>query len=104
MAKFMFAFRGGSGMAASPEQQAQVMQAWGAWYGRLGGSLVDGGAPFGGRVGVDASGPTDVRSGLGGYTIVSAPSLADASSLADGCPVLADGGTVDVYECIDMGM
>jgi hypothetical protein len=39
-------------------------------------------------------------SGLTGYSIVAADSLGAASELAKGCPVFANGGSVDVYETI----
>ena len=47
MTNFVFAYRGGSGMATTPEAQEKVMAAWGAWFGTLGADLVEGGAPFG---------------------------------------------------------
>ena len=39
---------------------------------------------------------------LGGYSIVSAESLDAAAAKASGCPVLKTGGTVDVYEALEM--
>ena len=35
---------------------------------------------------------------LGGYSIVEAASLSDATAKADGCPVLRTGGSIEVYE------
>jgi hypothetical protein len=106
MAKFVFVYRGGAGMEATAEAQQKTMAAWGAWYGKLGQAVVDGGAPFGASTSVSSSGRggAGAGSGLGGFTIVSAESLDAAAALTDGCPVLAQGGTVDVYDCIDMGM
>lgn len=103
MSNYMLVYRGGNGMASTPEAQAKIMAAWGAWYGTLGSAVVDGGTPFGDRTAVSPAGPTDPASALGGYTIVSAASLTEAAGLTAGCPVLDDGGTVDVYECVDMG-
>ena len=37
-------------------------------------------------------------SGLTGYSVLKADSLAAATTLAKGCPVLAHGGAVEVYE------
>jgi hypothetical protein len=68
MTNFVFAYRGGSGMATTPEAQEKAMAAWGAWFGTLGADLVEGGSPFG----------------------------------AKGCPLLSDGGTVEVYETLPM--
>ncbi len=39
---------------------------------------------------------------MGGYFVVRASSLADASELAQGCPVLQNGGTVEVRPIIDV--
>jgi hypothetical protein len=41
-------------------------------------------------------------SGLGGYSVLQADSLAAAADLAKGCPLIGGGGTVDVYETIPM--
>lgn len=104
MAKFMFVYQGGGAMAESPTEQAKVMEAWGAWYARLGEAVSDGGAPFAGSTSVSPKGRSSVTHGLTGFSIVSAASLDSAAAMTTGCPVLANGGTVDVYECIDMGM
>ena len=39
---------------------------------------------------------------IGGYTVVTAESLDDATSLAKGCPALDAGGGVEVYEALPM--
>ena len=39
MAKFVFLYTGGQ-MAGTPEAQEQAMQAWGAWFAKLGGSVL----------------------------------------------------------------
>ena len=41
-------------------------------------------------------------SGLSGYTILRAESLPQATDLAKGCPVLASGGSVEVYEIFEV--
>jgi hypothetical protein len=105
MGKYAFAYRGGAGMAASPEEQQKSMAAWMAWFEKLGSAVVDGGAPFGASAAVSSSGKKgDAGSGLGGYSVVNAASLDEAATFAKGCPILSEGGTVDVYECIDVGM
>lgn len=104
MAKFMFVYQGGGAMEESPSEQEKVMAAWGAWYGTLGDAVADGGAPFGGSTSVSQSGRSAAASGLTGFSIVTANSLDAAAAMTTGCPVLVSGGTVDVYECIDMGM
>jgi hypothetical protein len=102
MAKFVYIYTGGQ-MAETPEAQEEAMQAWGAWFGTLGDSVTDMGNPFTNSAAVSPDGVTDgtaVRAG--GYSIVSADSLDGATALAKGCPVLTGGGTVEVYEAIEM--
>jgi hypothetical protein len=102
MAKFVYVYIGGQ-MAETPEAQEQAMQAWGAWFGTLGDSVADMGNPFGNSATVSSGGVADGgKSGAGGYSIVSAGSLNDATAKAKGCPVLASGGSVEIYEAIPM--
>ena len=98
MANYLLVYNGGS-MPETQEEQAQVMQAWIDWFGRLGDKLVDGGNPVsqakriavGGAVSDEANGPT-------GYSIIKADSLDQAVELARGCPVLQGGASVVVAE------
>ena len=102
MAKFVYLYSGGQ-LAETPEAQEESMRVWGAWFGALGDAVVDIGNPFGAGSTVTAEGATTGgASKLGGYSIVEAASLNDAGSKADGCPVLASGGSVEVYEAIPM--
>lgn len=102
MAKFVYFYTGGQ-MAATPEEQEKAMQAWGAWFGTLGNAVTDMGTPFGNSATVSSNGVADGgASGGGGYSIVSADSLSDATALTKGCPVLDGGGTIEVYETIPM--
>jgi len=97
--KYVLVYQGGA-MAETEEAQQAAMAAWGTWFGSLGSAVVDGGAPFGPSAAV-GGGPS--RTGLTGYSILQAEGLDDAVQLASGCPIVADGGTVDVYETIDVG-
>jgi hypothetical protein len=99
MGKYVLVYQGGS-MAETPEAQQAAMAAWGAWFGSLGAAVIDGGAPFGASAAVGGGGS---RSGLTGYSILQADDLGAAVDLASGCPIVADGGAVDVYEAIDVG-
>jgi hypothetical protein len=102
MSKYAFVYAGGS-VAETPEAQQAVMQAWMTWFGTLGDAVVDEGNPFGGSASVSRDGVANSgRLGATGYTLVTANSLEDAASIAKGCPVLDDGGTVDVYEALEM--
>jgi hypothetical protein len=100
MGNYLFAYRGGA-MAESDEERQAVMAAWGAWFGELGEAVVDGGNPFGPSASVGADGVSDgAGSQLTGYSVVRAGDIGAASELAKGCPVLKQGGSVDVYETI----
>jgi len=97
MAKFVLAYKGG-GMAQTEEEREAAMQAWGAWFGGLGSAVVDAGNPFSSSKAVGGNG----TSGLTGYSILSADSLDAASKLAEDCPVLSNGGDVEVYEVLEL--
>jgi len=102
MAKFVFLYTGGQ-MQDTPEAQEKAMQEWGAWFGTLGGSVTDIGNPFGASASVGPGGSKGNSAlGVGGYSVITASSLADATAKVNGCPVLQGGGTVEVYEAIPM--
>jgi hypothetical protein len=104
MGNFVFAYSGGNGMATDQAERDAAMAKWGQWFGELGPAIVDGGAPTGASKTVSQGGSvSDGGSrGLTGYSVVSADSLDAATELAKGCPVLENGGAVDVYEAIAM--
>jgi hypothetical protein len=101
MGKFVFLYTGGQ-MADTPEAQKAAMDAWTGWFGTLGDDIVDPGNPFGASSTVksDGSSRDGGTAGIGGYSVISANSLSDAAGKAKGCPVLAGGGSVEVYEAI----
>ena len=104
MANYVLAYRGGA-MAESPAEQEAAMTAWMNWFGALGDAIVDMGSPFGGSstIGTDGSVKDGGASSLTGYSIVSADSQDDAVAKAKGCPVLQNGGSVEVYESVPVG-
>jgi hypothetical protein len=102
MGNYVFAYKGGS-MAETPQAQEAAMKAWGEWFGTLGAAVVDPGNPFGASTAVKADGTAgSATAGLGGYSVVKADDLDGAATLAKGCPILAAGGTVEVYETLAM--
>jgi len=102
MGNYVLGYKGGS-MAQTPEAQEAAMQAWGAWFGALGSAVVEVGNPFGPATTVQADGSTSaVANGLTGYSVVEADSLELAAKLTEGCPIFANGGTVEVYETINV--
>jgi hypothetical protein len=103
MGKYVLAYTGGA-MGASPEEQQAVLDRWMAWFGSLGPALLDGGNPFGPSTTIRGDDAAEGgASSLTGYSIISASDLGAATETAKGCPALAAGGTVEVYEAIEMG-
>ena len=103
MANFVFAYHGGK-PPESPEEGAKVMAAWNAWFETLGPAIVDGGAPVGASKTVASGGVSDGGGSnpLSGYSIVSADNIDAAVEMAKGCPILEDGGNVEVAEAMEM--
>jgi hypothetical protein len=101
MANYVLVYKGGSsGMQQDPAEQKKIMDAWTGWFGQLGAAVVDGGNPFGpsASIGPDKNVKDGASSGLTGYSVLKADSLQAATEMAKGCPHLAAGGTVEVYE------
>lgn len=104
MSKFVLAYHGG-GMAATEEEQARVMAAWGAWMEGLGAALTDPGNPAGRTKTIQADGSVVDGGGANpvtGYSIIDADSIDDAISLAKDNPILDSGGSVEVVETLEM--
>ncbi len=100
MANYVLIYTGGGEPATQAERDA-VLQAWTAWFGKLGSNLVDPGNPFSGKAKSIASGGKTSDGAVGtmatGYSIVKADSLDAAVEMARGCPQLKNGN-VTVYE------
>jgi hypothetical protein len=68
--------------------------AWEAWFTQLGDALVDpGNGVLDDR---DAVGQPATGLPLGGYTLINAEDMEEATGLASGCPIIAAGGAVEV--------
>ena len=105
MPKYVLAYHGGTGMPESEAEQAQLMEAWGDWFGGLGEAVVDGGNPISPAMTVNPDGSASDGGGanpLTGYSLISADDMEAAVAAAGGCPVLSGGGSVEVAEAIDM--
>lgn len=92
--------------AMSPEQRQQLLHQWNAWVETLaregkihaGNPLEPEGCVVSGLSGVRVlDGPfAEGKEVIGGYFVVSAPSLADATAIAQQCPSLRYGLNVEV--------
>jgi len=103
MANYLLAYKGGRMAETDAERDAQ-MAAWGGWLAGLGEAVVDGGNPFGPSKSIAGDGAVSDggAAGLTGYSVLTADSLDAATELAKGCPILANEGTVEVYETFAM--
>ncbi len=95
----------------SPEQMQGMMKDWNDWMGSI--AAQDKLANPGNRLERDGqvvykdrsvvNGPyVEVKEGIGGYMIVRAGSLQEASEISKGCPVLKIGGSVEVRAILPM--
>ena len=104
MSKYLFVYHGGS-VPETKEEQAKVMDAWGQWFGSLGSAVVDGGNPVGKSSTVQSNGSV-VDNGssnpVSGFSLIEASNVDDAVTKAQGCPILAAGGSVELAEALDM--
>jgi hypothetical protein len=66
---------------STSEQQKKGMEGWMKWMGDHKTSLVDGGAPLGKTKRIDAKGASDIKNGIGGYSIVQAETEEAATKL-----------------------
>ena len=109
MKDFLLVFRGpfADMPTPSPEEMQASMKKWMDWIGGIAAQnkLVDRGNRLErtGKVvkgdNVVTDGPfMEVKEMLGGYTIIKAASLEEATELAKNCPVLFVGGNVEVRE------
>ena len=113
MNEFVFLYRGGQ-RPTSPDEGRQVMQKWRAWFKELAakGHLVDRGQPLERSGTVVKAGVKSVVDGpfaeakdvVGGYTLIKAGDVSQASELAKGCPVLERGGDVEVRPVLKLDM
>jgi hypothetical protein len=102
MAKFLLITRGGS-MPTSPEEAAKVMEAWTAWFTRIGPAILDPGNPVSQvrTIAADGSVAPGNADSITGYTIVDAEHLDAAVALAKGAP-LGAGMSIEVAETAAM--
>jgi len=104
MAKYLFVYHGGK-MATNPTVVKKVMDAWGKWFGSMGAAVIDGGNPVGKSSTVRSDGSVANDGGanpVSGYSLIEAPSLDEALKKAKSCPILANGGSVEIAQAMDM--
>ena len=95
----------------SPEKAQQNMKKWRAWFDEMGrqGQLKNLGQPLeeaGKVVGAKKSitdGPyAETKDVVGGYSLIEARDLDEAARIASGCPIIENGGSVEVRPVMQM--
>jgi hypothetical protein len=114
MKEFLFVYRRDAAsdtIQISADQAQAMLKPWVDWMGGLAAQnkLVDRGNRLAGEGSVVkpnnviTNGPyVELKEAVGGYSIVRAKDLKEASDLAKGCPILAMGGTVEVRTIVSM--
>ena len=105
MSEFTYMFRGRD-TSASPEQMQRTMEKWVAWFKQLDsqGVLKNPGHPLEhvgrvvkGKERIVIDGPyAEAKDVIGGYIVIEASGLDEATELAKGCPIFEVGGSVEV--------
>lgn len=98
----------------SPEQMQSTMKLWMDWLGSIAAQnkLVTNGNRLYGDTGsvvrpgeVVTNGPyVEIKELIGGYSIIKADSLEEATEISKGCPILRVGGNVEVRQIVPMEM
>lgn len=95
----------------SPEQMQAMMKPWQDWMGSLAAQnkLVNSGNRLAseGKVvkpnNIITDGPfVEIKEAIGGYIVIRANTLDEATELSKGCPILTIGGNVEVRTIVPM--
>ena len=98
MPNFLLAYHGGT-MPEAPAAQEAAMAQWMKWFEGLGPAVVDGGNPISRSQLVSSSGVSPAGDApISGYSVLKADSLDAAVKMAQGCPIIQGGGSIQVCE------
>jgi hypothetical protein len=103
MPNFLLAYHGG-GVPANDEAEAAMVEAWNEWMGAHADALIDIGTPVGQNVTINSDGSVAeaVANPITGFAIIEADDLDAALAVARECPILSEGGTIELSELADM--
>lgn len=113
MKDYLFLFRGGDRSGLSPEEIQKNMQKWGDWMkGLAEAGKFKGGEPLGSEAKVVKGAKKVVTDGpfaeskeiVGGYLIITAKDLDEATEVAKGCPIYELDGITEVRDIHHMDM
>ncbi|MDQ2874457.1 MAG: YciI family protein [Actinomycetota bacterium] len=94
MPSYVLTFRGQPGRTPTAEEEA----AWPAWFGQISASIADTGNRVGQARSVGYHGERDDV--LSGYIVITAADFDAAVAIAQGCPGLQQGGSLEVGELV----
>jgi YCII-related domain len=94
MANYVLTFRGQPGRTPTAEEEAR----WPAWFGQISASIADMGNRVGQARSVGYQGQRD--DALSGYIVITAADFDAAVAIAQGCPALQQGGSLEVGEIV----
>jgi len=97
MPNFIFSYQQPAGYMTRTDEETTAK--WVAFFETIADSIVDPGQPVFART---AIGQVGNGTQLGGYSVVEAPSLEHAVSLAEHCPTLTYGGGVQVGQLAEL--
>lgn len=109
MKKFMLVFRVPSNHLPTEEDVKSRAKDWEEWIGGIAaqGKFVNAGARLAneGKVlkmsGVITDGPfVEIKEQLGGFIVIKAESLDEATTLSHGCPIFMVGGSVEIRQVV----
>jgi hypothetical protein len=113
MSDFAFVYRGWD-TPASPEEMQKTVDLWRAWFKELEerGHMKDPGLPLeksgsvvkGARKLVSDGPFAEAKDVVGGFTLITARDLREATELAKGCPILDSGGSIEVRPVLPFEM
>lgn len=103
MPQYMISYIGGD-RPSSPEEGQQHMLKYKAWLSSLGDSAVSPANPLKGTSTVNPDGTisSGSTSAMSGFTIIESDSMEAALAVAQACPFLDVGGSLEVSELIQM--
>lgn len=105
MQKYILAYHGGKSFETK-EQGAKHMKDWKAWSASLKEAMIDPGMPVGPSKTVTDNGIIDDGGSnpLSGITIIQAENIEAAIAMAQQCPHVQIGGSIEVAQAMQMEM
>jgi hypothetical protein len=89
----------------SPEEMKKGMEPWLAWFNKIGGALVEGGAPLGNGMNFTAKASSKSKSQVTGYSIVQADDMDAVKALVKDHPhFMLPNSSIEVFEIMPIIM